>query len=447
MQSKLRRQERIYAMPKVSVLIPIYNAARYLRQCLDSVCGQTLREMEIICINDGSTDDSPSIIREYAAKDSRIIVIDKPNSGYGHSMNVGIEAANGVYIGIVESDDFVEPEMFEELYQAALRHHSEIVKSNFWFYWENRDGVFQELFPEMPYEKNFAPCNFPSMFSGSTYLWTGIYQKQFLVSHEITFHESPGASFQDVGFTVKAMACAQKMQLFPKAYYHYRQDNAASSIHSGGKVFCVADEFKEVWKYLSVRREIMDKVKYAIPPAQFQRLTESFARIDACYRWDFIDRAEADFKTLREAGVLKREYWAREKWEAFRDFRQSYCDTLVARNHQQILLAGLWALIAKGSRIYIYGAGIRGKKVFEYLHKNGLSIEGFVVTEKADTEQTLLELPIMPVDHANFGENGLVLIAIKAPGMYEAMRELEKRGITNYIAVDDDLYKSMREGL
>ena len=121
--------------PRISIIIPVYNAEEYLRQCLDSVTNQTMREIEIIIANDGSTDASMDIITEYATKDRRIKVIDKPNAGYGHTMNVGIAAAHSEYIGIVESDDFIETNMFETLYSTAKENNADIVKSNFWFYW------------------------------------------------------------------------------------------------------------------------------------------------------------------------------------------------------------------------------------------------------------------------------------------------------------------------
>lgn len=96
--------------PKVSLLVPICNVERYLRECLDSAVAQTLKDIEIICINDGSTDSSPDIIREYMERDPRVKMIDKANSGYGDSMNRGLEMACGEYVGILESDDF----MFED---------------------------------------------------------------------------------------------------------------------------------------------------------------------------------------------------------------------------------------------------------------------------------------------------------------------------------------------
>ena len=101
--------------PKVSVVIPCYNVEKYLHQCLDSVVNQTLKELEIICVNDGSKDSTLAIIQEYAARDDRIRIVDKPNGGYGESMNRGFDLATGEYIGIIESDDYAELDMFEKL--------------------------------------------------------------------------------------------------------------------------------------------------------------------------------------------------------------------------------------------------------------------------------------------------------------------------------------------
>lgn len=116
-------------MPKVSIIIPVYNVEKYLRECLDSVIQQTLQDIEIICVNDGSTDNSLQILKEYAQNDSRIKIIDKPNSGYGQTMNVGMQNATGEYIGIVEPDDYVELDMFETLYNTANSLGTYIVNS------------------------------------------------------------------------------------------------------------------------------------------------------------------------------------------------------------------------------------------------------------------------------------------------------------------------------
>ena len=109
-------------MCRVSVLVPVYNVKKYLRQCLDSLAAQTLDGIEFICIDDGSTDGCSEILDAYAEKDERFRVIHKENSGYGASMNVGLRAARGEYIGIVESDDWIAPTMYEELYKNAMPH-------------------------------------------------------------------------------------------------------------------------------------------------------------------------------------------------------------------------------------------------------------------------------------------------------------------------------------
>jgi len=109
-------------MPNISIILPIYNVDSYLRECLDSIINQTLKDIEIICVNDDLKDNSLSIMQEHAEKDSRIKIISKPNSGYGHTMNVGIDAATGKYIGIVEPDDYVQLDMYETLYNLAEKH-------------------------------------------------------------------------------------------------------------------------------------------------------------------------------------------------------------------------------------------------------------------------------------------------------------------------------------
>ena len=104
----------IQKMPKVSIIIPTYNVEDYLRECMESVVRQTLHDIEIICINDGSTDGSLKILQEYAQKDSRIVLVDKMNEGYGVGMNIGLDKATGEYVGIVEPDDFVPLSMYEQ---------------------------------------------------------------------------------------------------------------------------------------------------------------------------------------------------------------------------------------------------------------------------------------------------------------------------------------------
>ena len=200
----------------------------------------------MICVNDGSTDSSPDIIQEYVEKDSRFKCINKPNTGYGNSMNRGFDLACGEYIGIVESDDYADPDMFESLYRIAHDNNLDAVKSGYYLYYSKpkEKNVEQIIVSESlagkticPREDFKAKQEMVDFFNIKPTIWSAIYKKDFIRNHDIRFNETPGASFQDTAFNFKVWACADRMQLVPRAFLHYRQDNEGSSVNSGGKVF------------------------------------------------------------------------------------------------------------------------------------------------------------------------------------------------------------------
>ena len=117
-------------MPKVSIIVPVYNVEKYLSKCLDSIVNQTLKDIEIICINDGSVDNSQSVLEAYAKKDTRIKVINQENLGLSCARNKGIDIAQGEYIGFVDSDDWIDLEFYEELYNNAINTQSDIAASS-----------------------------------------------------------------------------------------------------------------------------------------------------------------------------------------------------------------------------------------------------------------------------------------------------------------------------
>ena len=241
--------------PKVSILVPCYNVEKYLPQCLDSIVGQTLRDIEIIVINDGSKDSTLDIIKSYAARDDRIKVIDKENEGYGKSMNRGLDAATGEYVGIVESDDWVDTDMFENLVKIADENNVDVVKSNFYRYTTTggEKNVKYNSLPDWNTNCVINPHEKTAIFFSSPAIWSAIYKRDFLVKNNIRFLESPGASFQDTGFNFKVFACAKRAWLTPHAWLHYRCDNENSSVKSTGKIFCVCDEYDEIERFFRER--------------------------------------------------------------------------------------------------------------------------------------------------------------------------------------------------
>ncbi len=130
-------------MPKVSVIIPVYNTEKYLRQCLDSVINQTLTDIEIICVNDGSTDNSTNILNEYANNDSRIIVLSQKNSGAAIARNNGINNAIGDYLYFIDSDDYVDTTFLEKMYSKSLKYNADICLCRRYNYDALRDRLEQ----------------------------------------------------------------------------------------------------------------------------------------------------------------------------------------------------------------------------------------------------------------------------------------------------------------
>ena len=136
-------------MSKISVIIPVYNAEKYMRKSLDSLLNQTFKDLEIICINDGSTDSSLDILKEYASKDTRIKIIDKPNSGYGASVNLGIEKAQSDFVAIFEPDDILDKNIYEVLYKKATETNLPVVKCNFYNMWETKKETLTHILKPM----------------------------------------------------------------------------------------------------------------------------------------------------------------------------------------------------------------------------------------------------------------------------------------------------------
>lgn len=231
--------------PAVSVLVPICNVERYLVECLDSLLSQTFSDFEAICINDGSTDGSRAIIQRYLDADPRFRIVDKPNSGYGASMNIGLDHAVGTYIAILESDDFYEPNALELLVKAARDRASDVVKADFYLHWsqpEPHDELFGIL-DERQIGRTMRPLDDVAIFFRKPSIWSALYNASFLKANGIRFLETPGASYQDAGFNFKVWASAERATFISQAILHYRQDNEKSSVNSAAKVFCVCDEY------------------------------------------------------------------------------------------------------------------------------------------------------------------------------------------------------------
>ena len=283
-------------MDKISVIIPIYNGERFLSEALDSVINQTHKNLEIICVNDGSTDNSLDIINSYAQKDKRIKVIDKSNSGYGATVNLGIAATEGNYIAIFEPDDILHPNIYEKLLKEAIDNDLDVVKCNFNNYWsKNNKRKRSGLIAKTAKSTVFSPKDNLKIFTCHASVWAGIYKKDFLITNNIKFLETPGASYQDMSFTFKVLASCKKIKLLKEPLLDYRQDNPMSSINNAGKIFCVCDEYEELTNFLNSNIELKKIFNTQKLINQYRAYLWNLKRLNPKFQKTFLEKFSSTF--------------------------------------------------------------------------------------------------------------------------------------------------------
>ncbi|MCM1167303.1 MAG: glycosyltransferase [Ruminococcus sp.] len=211
-------------MAKVSVLVPVYNVEKYLGQCLDSIIGQTLKDIEIICVNDGSTDNSLEILREYGRKDRRIKIIDKPNGGLPSARNAGLDAATGEYVAFVDSDDHIRSDMMSVLYKNAKKTNAEIVicGANVFPEEPRADGwIYSVLSPS---EKFYEKCNDELLFENPAtrpFIWRTFVKKSLIDRNNFRLNESIHIG-EDNAFQFRIYPKANGISVIPDKLYNYR---------------------------------------------------------------------------------------------------------------------------------------------------------------------------------------------------------------------------------
>ncbi len=214
-------------LPKVSVIIPCYNAEKYLRQCLDSVAGQTLREIEIICVDDGSSDTTMDILREFGEKDERFKIITQENAGAGAARNNGLRQAAGEYLSFLDADDFFELDMLEKAFAAAEKEQVDFVVYNSDQYHMDKARFFQtpwvlrakEIPPYMPFTYRQLTGNVFKTFVG--WAWDKLYRRSFVLEHDLWFQEQ--RTTNDMLFVFSALVLAKRIAVVNEVLAHQRK--------------------------------------------------------------------------------------------------------------------------------------------------------------------------------------------------------------------------------
>ena len=360
--------------PKVSVIMPSYNVGLYIKKCLNSVVNQTMTDIEILCIDAGSTDGTLESIEKIASADSRIKLIHSDKKSYGYQVNMGLKLAKGEYIAIIETDDFIELNMFEKLYNIAVNNNLDYVKGEFFTFTDDESskiisktcGTYDFL-----YNKIINPADYSFLYNLDSNLWKGLYKKQFLSEQNITLNETPGAAYQDIGFLMQTISKARKAMYVPESYYWYRVDREGSSSVNVNTLKYVYQEF--VWLFDTKRVDISGNnykkmaLCYLYELEKFVLNNTDIEKTDIfkAYNWLKNELLDAISSGKLDSNFIPKDRWILLKLALsdYSAFKLYVCENNNAKENQvkEIIRK------ATGKNIVVWGCGMHGKNIAELL--------------------------------------------------------------------------------
>lgn len=377
-------------MIKVSVILPSLNVAEYIERCVLSAVGQSLKEIEILCVDGGSTDGTLEILRRLAAGDPRIRLTECGIKSYGAQVNIGIRAAQGEYIAILETDDFAAEDMYQALYDAAEEEKPDMVRADWEEFLETEDGPV--FFPagcltgkEELYGKILSAFEYPWLFSRDINVWKGIYKRSFLMEQGVFFQESQGAAFQDLGFSVLSLSKAERILYLRRSLYRYQKGRAGASSSNPNALRFVYQEWKRLLEEGVLPKRALDC------PYVWQRMADSFLgeyekslRLLDCNGADPLIRPYYQWFKKRLAGLAPRADFParkenREGWERLMEalFCQEEHIGRCRREAEGLLRLEKDVLGAGDRELIIFGCGARGRRAREFLIFRGLEAKAY----------------------------------------------------------------------
>lgn len=252
-------------MTKLSIIVPVYNVEKYLPKCLESLIKQTLKDIEIICVNDGSMDNSLAILKEFASKDSRIRIIDNQHQGVAKTRNTGIEQSTGEYIGFVDSDDYIDIDFFEKLYNSATKSNSDIAIASILKH-KNFFNIYNAKYTKeetaITIQDKIKLCEDKKHFF--FYAWNKIYHSGFIKENNIKFSE--GQIYEDVMFAIKALYYSNKIiSVYGTKYHYIEHENSLtkSKDKTGEKEQDLVKAYSELQEFCNSKNiEIPERLNY-----------------------------------------------------------------------------------------------------------------------------------------------------------------------------------------
>lgn len=292
---------------KVSVIMPSLNVVNYIEECIQSVIDQTLSELEIICVDAGSTDGTYEKLVRYSNEDQRIKVVKSDKKSYGYQVNLGFSMAKGEYLAIVETDDYVKKDMYESLYIIAKANDLDYVKADFSrFKSDGEKRVFTHsniVESAKYYNKVIWAGEEWSVFNGSVYPWAGIYKRDLIVDNHIKLNETPGASYQDNGLCFQVYAYGKRGYFVNEEFYYLRREEQDASYYAPHKYKEILAEFDFIYDFL-VKNDFYDVFGPRFCKLKFQTFCWRANMLADEHKLEFMRLFAESFKKAQAEGTL-----------------------------------------------------------------------------------------------------------------------------------------------
>lgn len=286
-------------MVKISVIVPVYNVEKYLRECLDSLINQTLTDIEIICINDGSTDNSLEILKEYAKKDDRIKVINQENKGLGATRNIGINIAKGDYISFIDSDDFLELTTYEKTYEICAEKNLDMIMFKLINYDDEEDRYYTSKYYEMKKIESIVNDNVfdykdlgDAIFNIAVSACNKLYNRNFIIQNNFKFPKN--IAFEDNYFFWNVLLSAKRIY-FCKEHLYKRRRHLNSIIGKKGKNHIDTIKINNLIFQIFLNNNIFNKYNSKLYNRKIQIIYSRYINIKYEYKELFFEEMKKDF--------------------------------------------------------------------------------------------------------------------------------------------------------
>lgn len=400
-----------------SIVVPVYNVELYLAECLDSILNQDFCSMEVICVEDCSTDKSLQVLRKYEERDRIRVIRHEKNKGLSEARNTGINHAKGEYILFVDSDDVLAHNAIAKLYDVIKEQQFDVVYFDYRKFVKIENGYEEVLHPH-PYYTNEI-CDGKKYFCQSvahgkldSVVWRQLFRRNFLIDNNLSFKE--GILHEDELFSFKASMKAKKIRNLDEVLYYYRQrQNSIMNVKNEKhmcSLFIILLEILVYWKTNAFSSEVSECIGvYWKSLYDTYLLYKAYVNNDVSLEiGDVVDRSVYQIVTAQQG----------RKWL---DVSELPLDE-----------------IGKASFVVVYGAGRAAKQVAEYLFAKQISIEGFVVQEKEINPDYFCGIPVYGIDeYEPRTDDTTIIIGVTAKYAEGIEKDLKKHGFSRIIKLPD----------